>query len=243
MIKTIILNGVPVEYDLQRKNVKNLNLRIKSDMTVHVSANRFTAQKIIDNFLISKANYIINSLKRFEEKSKIMKEPFCFNDGDTLSFLGRQKLLHLTKGKNHVSINDKYLNLSVIATENLQLKKSVLIKYYKQQCFETVKSLCQKIYPEFQHYGIKYPQIKLRTMTSRWGSCQPMSGILTFNSFLITAPMECIEYVVYHEFIHFLQPDHSKRFYELLENFLPDWEKRKNLLEQYGSDIKKYKNK
>lgn len=243
MIKRIILNGVSVEYDLQRKNVKNLNLRIKSDMTVHVSANRFTSQKAIDNFLISKASYIINSLKRFEEKNKFIQKPFCFNNSDTLSFLGNKRFLRLTEGKNQVSVDEEYINLSVISTDNLQLKKSVLSEWYKQECFEIVTSLCQKIHPEFEHFGVRYPQIKFRSMTSRWGSCQPMRGILTFNSFLVTAPIECIVYVVYHEFTHFLQPDHSKRFYALLESFLPDWKERKALLDQYGADIKKYKNR
>lgn len=241
MIKRIILNGVSVEYDLQRKNVKNLNLRIKADMTVHVSANRFTAQRDIDAFLISKANFIINSLKRFEENSKGIQKPFCCNNGDTLSFLGNKRLLCLTEGKNKVSVDREYINLSVISTDDLPLKKSVLSKWYKQECFEIVTSLCQKIHPEFEHYGVKYPQVRFRSMTSRWGSCQPTKGILTFNGFLAAAPIECIEYVVYHEFTHFLQPDHSKRFYALLEKFLPDWKERKALLDQYGADIKKFK--
>lgn len=240
MIRKIILDGIPVEYQLERKNVKNFNLRIKSDMTVHVSVNRFVSQKTVDSFLMSKSDYIIGALKRFEEKAKNTPEPLQYNDGDIIEFLGEKKYLSLTQGKNSVSINEKYIILSVNDTDNEQLKKRVLNNWYRQRCMEVIKGFCDKVYPDFEHYKVAYPQIKLRSMTARWGSCRPVSGVLTFNTALITVPVKCIEYVVYHEFTHFLQPDHSKNFYLLLESFLPNWKERKTLLEQYGVNIKKY---
>ena len=54
--------------------------------------------------------------------------------------------------------------------------------------------------------------------------------MLTFNTLLIEAPVECIEYVVAHEFTHFLEANHSKNFYNKLEKIIPDWKQRKNLL-------------
>ena len=48
----------------------------------------------------------------------------------------------------------------------------------------------------------------------------------------LSAPMACIEYVVVHEFTHFLQPNHSRKFYEQLSMFLPDWQERKQLLDK-----------
>ena len=74
-------------------------------------------------------------------------------------------------------------------------------------------------------------------MISRWGSCQPKRGSLTFNIALIEAPISCIEYVVVHEFTHFLQPNHSKMFYTQLTMFMPDWMERKKLLEKYEIGI------
>jgi predicted metal-dependent hydrolase len=67
-------------------------------------------------------------------------------------------------------------------------------------------------------------------MVSRWGSCQPRENILCFNTALIEAPVECIEYVVAHEFTHFLEANHSKSFYNKLEKIIPDWKQRRNIL-------------
>ena len=48
----------------------------------------------------------------------------------------------------------------------------------------------------------------------------------------IEAPLSCIEYVVTHEFVHFLQPNHSRKFYQYLSMFMPDWKERKSSLEK-----------
>ena len=80
-------------------------------------------------------------------------------------------------------------------------------------------------------YGIEFPEIQMREMVSRWGSCSPKKGFVTFNTALVTMPISCIEYVVTHEFTHFLYPNHSKKFYEQLATFMPDWEERKRRLE------------
>ncbi|MEG2396279.1 MAG: M48 family metallopeptidase, partial [Oscillospiraceae bacterium] len=82
-------------------------------------------------------------------------------------------------------------------------------------------------------YKIPNVIIKIRKMKSRWGSCQPKTGIVTLNSQLINAPIGCIEYVVLHELCHFVQPNHSKDFYSLVSAIMPDYKERKKLLNTY----------
>ncbi len=169
MIKEINLKNLKIKYDLQYKKVKNINLRIKPDGTIHVSANKLVPQNIIDEFIISKTDFIINALNKYANKNP-QKQYF---------------------------------------TED-EIKNIIL-------------ALCEKVYPYFEKQGIKYPQIKFRKMASRWGSCHPTKCILTFNTNLMYAPIECVEYVVLHEFTHFLQPNHSAKFYEELADVCPDW--------------------
>ena len=58
MIKEIILKDRRIEYELQIKAVKNINLRIKADRTVFVSASPSVSEKTIEEFLVSKSDYI-----------------------------------------------------------------------------------------------------------------------------------------------------------------------------------------
>ena len=71
-------------------------------------------------------------------------------------------------------------------------------------------------------------------MTSRWGSCKPSAGRVTFARQLAEAPLPCVEYVVWHELTHFLHPDHSPAFYADLAAVLPDWKQRRQVLNAYS---------
>ena len=75
MTKTINLNGRTVGYELEIKNVKNINLRIKPDQTIYISANSTIPQQIIDELLVSKSAYILRALDHYEEVAKYAPKP------------------------------------------------------------------------------------------------------------------------------------------------------------------------
>lgn len=178
MIKVINLKGKTIEYNLQYKKVKNINLRIKPDSSIYVSASKRVPQKVIDEFILSKADFI---LKALDKCANSLKEP--------------------------------------------------RVQYFSEdEIREVILELCEKIYPCFEKIGVKYPTIKFRRMVSQWGNCHSQKGILTFNINLMYAPIECIEYVVAHEFTHFLEPNHSSGFYDELTKIMPDWKARRQKL-------------
>lgn len=233
MLKQITLNGKKVTYELQRKKVKNVNLRIKADGTVTVSANTRVSEKIIEDFMRMKADFILNALARCEELRKNAPKPKEYADGEVFKVLGADMPLRIFEGnKNTAECNGTCIKLTVKDMGDTELKKKTLDKWFEAVCRETVKLLCDKVYPAFEKYGVEYPMVKYRHMKSRWGSCQPKGGVLTFNYALVHTPIQYIEYVVYHEFTHFLEPNHSKAFYDRLVSFLPDWQERKKLLEK-----------
>ena len=107
------------------------------------------------------------------------------------------------------------------------------IKYRtEEELKKLIYTLCEKAYPYYERSEIKYPTIKFRKMKSRWGSCHTIKGVLTFNTQLIYAPVECVEYVVWHEFTHFLQANHSEMFYEELKKVYPDWRASRKKLKE-----------
>ncbi len=240
MKRKIVLNGREVFYDLTYKKVKNLNLRIKPDMTVSVSASKAVSQKIIDEFLFSKADFILNALEKYESLSFDEPQKPFLKDGDDIVFLGEyKKLCVLQESKNSVFYDGYIIYLSVKDSNDYELKEKTLLKWKKEKCIDVVTEYCKKAYNDFYKFNLPYPEIKFRKMVSRWGSCQPRNNVITFNTYLINAPEKCIEYVVYHEFTHFLEPNHSKRFYEKLSWFIPDWKERKKMLNggKYVGDL------
>lgn len=233
MIKTINFNGREICYNFERKSVKNINLRIKSNQSIFVSANNSVTEETIENFLISKTEYILKVLDRYAELEKYSSKPKQYVNGETFRLLGHERRLKVVQGKkNTVETDESFILLTVKDISNIELKKKIMDKWTKDYCKTTLQNVCESIYPKFQKYGVNFPTLRFRYMISRWGSCQPKRGILTFNIALIEAPLSCIEYVVTHEFTHFLQPNHSRQFYQLLAMFMPDWHERKKTLEK-----------
>lgn len=253
------MRSVPCErgaltYQLTRKSVKNVNLRIKSDGRILVSANRKVPVAFIDDFVQRNQEYIFRVLEKFRERQQANPETIHqYISGEDFLILGKHLTLEVvemavgmenvarnaagketvgkeTAAKESVWVEGSVLFLAVKDKDNQKRKEKLVNDWLKKLQRETFDQICRETYPAFQEYGVKYPQIKIRRMTSRWGSCQPTRGIITLNSRLIEAPRESIEYVVLHEFAHFIHPNHSKEFYGFVEKLMPDWKKRKSEL-------------
>lgn len=70
----------------------------------------------------------------------------------------------------------------------------------------------QRMLPLFKEYNLKEPILKQRVMRSRWGSCMPLKGIVTMNTYLAIMPEAIIDHVMLHELCHFIHPNHSRHF-------------------------------
>lgn len=78
--------------------------------------------------------------------------------------------------------------------------------------------------------GRTVPHWSIRRMKTKWGSCNRESGHLWFNLELATKHPDCLEYIVVHEMTHLLERGHGKRFTNLMDQFMPDWRARRDLL-------------
>lgn len=232
MEKIIVLEGREIKYELSRKKVKNINLRIKSDGRMLVSANSRVPEKRIEEFLLTNSRYILKAIDKFKSRSENIDKPIEYSDGENIRILGESFAIRVIEGKrNSALIENGTLVLTVKDTADIEMKKKTADTFIKDVCKKTTLEACEKIYPIFEKMNVKYPTVKFRKMHTKWGICRPERNEVTFSYMLGQVPPECIEYVVYHEFCHFLHPDHSKRFYGLLTKLLPDWKEKKKKLE------------
>lgn len=74
--------------------------------------------------------------------------------------------------------------------------------------------------------GETRPPLRLREMRSRWGSLAP-SGRITLNTYLVGAPVDCLDQVIFHELCHLRERGHGPRFYAQLERYVPEWRERR----------------
>lgn len=223
-----------IPYLLTRKPVKNVNLRIKSEGEVLVSANNSVPTDFIDAFIEKKQRYIFSVLSRYEEKKKLFQAvPKRYVSGESYDLLGKSLRLKVEANKEeNVYTDGVYIFLKVKDKDDFRHKEIMMSKWLKQYQTTVFEELLQEKYLLFEKYGVTYPTLKIRNMTSRWGSCQPKKGIITLNSKLIEAPRNCIEYVILHELVHFIHPNHSRQFWDFVAMMMPDWKERKEELEK-----------
>ena len=184
MIKTVNLNGRKISYNYEQKNVKNINLRIKADQSIYVSANFSVTDDIIEEFFKSKSDYILKALEHYANIAKYAPKPKQYIDGESFRILGHDRRLKVVQGKRNIVESDEaYITLTVKDVTNFELKKKIMDKWLKNYCKEVLLAVCESVYPKFQKYGIDFPELRFRNMVSRWGSCQPKRKILTFNIF------------------------------------------------------------
>jgi hypothetical protein len=98
---------------------------------------------------------------------------------------------------------------------------------------ELVSSLASE---EAAKLGVTVARIRIGGQRTVWGSCSP-TGTVSINWRLVLAPFDVLDYVVVHELCHLRVPDHSRRFWALVERHRPDWRDQRDWLREYGSEL------
>ena len=98
---------------------------------------------------------------------------------------------------------------------------------------ELVSALAEE---QAKHIGVEYRRIRIGGQHTLWGSCSPL-GTLSFNWRLVLAPREALDYVVVHELCHLRVPNHSRRFWALVEQHRPHWRRQRDWLRVYGPEL------
>lgn len=223
-----------IEFTIERKNVKNVNLNIKPDMSVEVSAHKEVPLNFIYDFVRGKSSWITKHVNKFGIVQPFKQSEREYVSGESFKYLGKQYRLrvHKTEEEELVKYFRGFIYVYVKDTKDYKRKANLLDNWYREKAFRVFQASLDKNYPLMQKYGVEKPSLDLRLMKARWGSALLDSKTILLNSELIKAPKHCIDYVIVHELIHFKYNDHSENFYKMLYSLMPDWEKRKAILDE-----------
>ena len=221
--KVVQCRKYPITYTLVTKQVKNINMRISSKGEVVVSANPFVPMDKIDDFVSSKVSWIVKHQKSMQERS----QKSMIDDKHIILFGNSLKIRKTTGKYNHVSYDKD--TLYVQCREQADPEK-VIRQFLDKLCRDVFLDIATLTFRSLSDYHLEFPDVKIRDMKSRGGSCTPAKNSITLNRKLIHYPFEFIEYVVLHEFVHFIQPNHSKAFYNIIENYMPDYKTRMEMV-------------
>ncbi|MEZ0484978.1 M48 family metallopeptidase [Fibrella aquatica] len=218
-----------ITFQLSRRARKTVRVQVHPDGAVRVIAPLDYPADEVSKVVRRKAAWIVKQL-RFFEQFRPLTPPRQYRSGETHRYLGRQYRLKLTVGDKRIRLMAGFIEISEPDLDQEGIRNS-LDTWYRQKATIYFQRMLTASLARFESYGLAIPQLKLRHMPTRWGSCTP-SGVIYLNPDLIRAPGSCIEYVVIHEICHLINRNHDQTFYQLLERILPDWQKRKQTLER-----------
>lgn len=222
-----------IKFRVERKKVKNVNLNIRVNGDVIITAKDEVPLEFIEDFILRKSSWIIKQVKYYKEyevKEKYEKE---LVSGESIKYLGKQYRLKVVEcEEEYVKYFRGYIYLYVKDKNNYKKKEELLNNWFDLKCKDIFNSLYNEIYPMVSKYDVPQVKINIRKMRTRWGSCIVHKNTIILNKDLIKAPKYCIKYVILHELLHMLYKEHSKEFYDFLFTLMPDWKERKRILDE-----------
>ena len=218
-------------FELKQSNRKSLSIEVYPDNSIKVLAPQKSSLVDIKKVVLKKSRWIIKQQTYFVQF--LPKTPEReYVSGETHYYLGKGYLLKIRPGiENTVKLKGGCFNVEYKGSNSQEATKNMLAKWYYQHAEKKFFAIANKVFLKFKEFDLANPNIEIKRMSKRWGSCQ-INGKITINPEIIKAPSKCIEYVIIHEMCHLIQFNHNKNFYNLLSQKMPNWEKWKNRLEQ-----------
>lgn len=192
-----------------REKRKTLSIRIWKWWELLVKVPKKVSQKIILDFLEKHKTWISEKQNLFEENSQKFEiwEKFLF-------FWEEFDLCELeAKNDKNVLIFDSKKFFT--NTKNPEILRELFIKFYKK---EAKKYISKKISEICELLNLSFNKLKITSASSRWGSCNSKKNI-SFSFRLILAPKKSIDYVIVHELAHLSEMNHSKAFWDLVQDY------------------------
>jgi predicted metal-dependent hydrolase len=205
-------------------------IQVKPDCSVVVQAPNTASPEAVLAAVKKRARWIYNQLKIFRAQLE-HSQPRRFVSGESHYYLGKQYVLKVIESNDHLPCV-KLLRgkVEVVCSKKSgETVKSLLDTWYKERAKEVLHRRLEAML-EQTLWVKKLPPLRVQAMQKQWGSCSP-SGRLTLNTHLVKAPRECIDYVILHELCHLAEHNHSKKFYRLMTQVMPNWEKVKAKLD------------
>lgn len=227
-----------IAYALKRSaRQKTLSIRVEPDGTVEVVAPAGVAEDRIALVVRRKAAWIVERQRRVADVPP-KPSPREFVSGETFMYLGRQYRLRVKSGaEGGVKLAGGHLEVTVprgtAAEARAEVVRGLLVAWYRAHAAERLPARIAEWAPKV---GATPKAVLVREQAKRWGSCDA-AGNVRLNWRIIQAPVKLVDYVVAHELVHLVHPDHGRPFWALLGRVMPDYEGRRKNLRETGSRL------
>lgn len=224
--RTILLDGENIPYLLKRSPRRTIGFRIdRNGLTV--SAPLRTSQSHLDHLLAERAAWVLSKLREWQDRQPAL---LAWEDGALLFYLGGELRLALRQGNGRTALEGDDLVVAVPDPADVAAVQKKVQHWYRR---EAARFFAQRVGHYAARMGLAVPKLTLSGARTRWGSCNAR-GEIRLNWRLMQAPISQIDYVVVHELAHIIELNHSPRFWAVVAEHYPNWQRVRRELRHAG---------
>ncbi|MFZ1704894.1 MAG: SprT family zinc-dependent metalloprotease [Saprospiraceae bacterium] len=210
-----------IDIELTQKEIKNIHLSVMPpDGQVRIAAPLNLTPETIRLYAISKLSWIKKQQKKIRSQQRESKRLFI--NKETHYYQGRKYMLKIvpTTGVTKIILNKSTIVMHISENSAPEKRQEVMNEWYRTQLKNIVEKLISMWEPKI---GVTATAWHIRSMKTKWGSCNTDRKSILLNLELAKKPLHCTEYIVVHELIHIIERRHNDRFISLLDHHLPNW--------------------
>lgn len=211
-----------------REKRKTIKFVIENNGQLCIYAPYKLSYDIIEKIVKEKESLLQKKIIFVKKRNEKYGKLFNF---ESIFILGKEYKVFFTNKSQKILLSESYLLIPQKYNNNG--KVGYFIK-------KSIKELAEKIISDRIFYitknlGLKeknsFSKLSFGNFKSKWGSCDSQK-IIKFNWRLVMLKQSVIDFVICHELAHIKEMNHSKKFYEILEYYCPNWKEERKILKE-----------
>ena len=199
------------------KKARYIRIQVSPEQGIELIIPKGIAVKKAENFLNNKKSWILKNINKTDENGKeyrylgkkinLVLEYDFFIKKPRIELVKHKLLLNMPEG-------------------NVTTEKNIFDEWLRGKAKEYIP---ERVKVLAGRNGFDFNKITIRGQKSRWGSCSKNSN-LSFNFKIMSYEKGAIDYIIIHELCHLKEMNHSGKFWQLVESYMPDYKKYRNIL-------------
>jgi len=213
---------------VERKAVAHVHLSVYPPAgSVRMSAPAHLSDQALRAYAIRKLGWIRQQQAKLAGQERETPRELVTRESHYI--WGQRRLLRVIEhdAPPAIELHPQRLVLRVRPSTDAAARAAILAAWHREQVRERAAPLIARWE---RLLGVQARHLYVQHMKTRWGSCTPAAASIRLNTELARKPPACLEYILVHELLHLLEPTHNRRFTDLLDRHLPDWQARRDLL-------------
>ena len=219
MGETIQLGEISIA--MTRKEIKHVHLSVHPPSgRVTLVAPKATRPEVARAYAVSKLGWIRDLQAKLRVQARETPRQFVGRESHFL--WGRRYLLSVREEDVKPSVRQSHrrITLTVRPGSDRAKRAAVMHEWHKSLLHDAVPEVIRRWQRKL---GVEVAGYFLQRMKTKWGSCNHRARNIRLNTELVRKPKDLLEYVVVHEMLHLIAPNHSEQFLALLNRHYPAW--------------------